>query len=101
MKERIKKLEEQIEFIKYAIKKQGLITQLDSMFEDWETERGILKRKNNIENEPKKFDYKKRLEGAFEAMLIIIENKKPDALKSLKRMINAQLKNLEGIQNKN
>ena len=53
-----------------------------------------------MEEKIKKFDYKRRLKGAFEMMLLIIENNKPDTLKSLRRMINAQLKNLDGVENK-
>lgn len=53
-----------------------------------------------MQNKPKKFDYKNRIKGAFEAMLIMIDNNKPDLRKSLGRMIKAQLKNLDGVTNK-
>lgn len=48
----------------------------------------------------KEIDYKKRLQKSFEAMLIILDLSKPSAFKTLKRMINAQLRNLENLENK-
>ena len=51
-----------------------------------------------MEKQIKKIDYKNRLKKAFEAMLIIID--KPSRLKNIKRMIIAQLKNLDGVVNK-
>ena len=43
MEERIKKLEEQIEFLKEIIKKMGIITNLDSLFEDCKNKKGIFR----------------------------------------------------------
>ena len=39
----INKANEQIQFLKDCIKKQGIITQLDSMFEDWKNKKGIFR----------------------------------------------------------
>lgn len=53
---------------------------------------------------PKRIDYKNRLKDAFEAIIIIVEKRQgknpTPALKNIKRIAEAQLGNLEGVENK-
>jgi hypothetical protein len=43
MEEKIKQLEEQINFLKDAIRIGGTIPNLNDMFEDWKNKRGIFR----------------------------------------------------------
>lgn len=43
MEERIKKLEEEVEFLKLSIKKMGIITNLDALFEDYKQKKGVFR----------------------------------------------------------
>lgn len=54
-------------------------------------------------NIKKSIDYKKRIKGAFEAIIIIADKKpipKPSSIKSIRRIAEAQLKHINFIENK-